>query len=176
MHRYALPLTLAAAALTLTGCGAQQDPAPTATVTVTATPSAESSTPTPEAAETTEAQAMETAPPAEAETPETAPTGAVEAPAAPAETDVAEDESQGVSIVESEGMEGDDYIIRLRTNQGATATENYAPSVMQSRIQSLTGTPQAKNIDLVAMYTADGVMIATGRLPDGKYAGVTSGL
>lgn len=176
MRRYALPLTVAAAALALTGCGAQQNPQPTATVTVTSTPSVEPTTPAPDPAGTTEAQAVETAPPAATETPESAPTGAAEALAAPAETDAGEDESQGVSIVESEGMEGDDYIIRLRTNQGATATENYAPSVLQSRIQSLTGTPQAKDIDLVAVYTADGVMIATDRLPDGKYTGATSGL
>ncbi|MCT1545322.1 MULTISPECIES: hypothetical protein [Kocuria] len=53
---------------------------------------------------------------------------------------------------------------------------NYAPSVLADKVNSLTGTPQAKTIDLVAVYTADGMMIGTARLPDGKYAGVTSGL
>lgn len=167
-----LAITLAVSTLSLTGCSVFT-PQAAPTVTVTATPSnsyMHTAETVPELSDDVSPETF-TAPP-RAETPDSAPTLA-ETAAPPTDTG---DDAQGVSIIASEGMEGDDYIIRLRTNSGATATMNYAPSVLADKVNSLTGTPQAKTIDLVAVYTADGMMIGTARLPDGKYAGVTSGL
>lgn len=183
MRRFTLSLTAAAAALTLTGCGALT-PAPTATVTVTATPSAEAAAapiettppaPTPSAEVAGDPAQAAASAPAPASTPKpAAPT--VPAPNTPAQTAGTEGSDQGVSIVASEGMEGDDYIIHLVTPAEVLATQNHAPGILASRVRSLTGTPQAKNIDLVAVFGSDGSMVTSTRLPDGKYAGATSGL
>lgn len=143
-------------------------------VTVTAIPPAETPTASLETT-TTEPQAAETAPAAEAAEPTTAPTVSEGSPAentagaatpAPTEAPAAE----GVSIIESEGMEGDDYIVHLITPAGVGATQNHAAGVLASKVQELTGTPQAKNIDLVAVYSSDGVMVGSDRLPDGKWS------
>ena len=174
MRRITLPLTAAVATLALTGCGAFT-PAPSATVTVTATPSAEAATPvetTPPAPSPTMGP---TEPPAQA-APAPVYTPEPTAPTVPAQAAPTQDTDLGVSIIASEGMEGDDYIIHLVTHAEVLATQRQAPGILASRVRSLTGTPQAKNIDLVAVFGSDGAMVTSTRLPDGKYAGATSGL
>lgn len=175
MRRITLPLTAAVATLALTGCGAFT-PAPSATVTVTATPSAEAAAPVETTPPAPAASAEPTETPAQAAAPAPVYTPEPTAPTAPTQPAPTQDTDLGVSIVASEGMEGDDYIVHLITPAEALATQNHAPGILTSRVRSLTGTPQAKNIDLVAVYSSDGVMLGSDRLPDGAHAGATSGL
>lgn len=175
MRRITLPLTAAAATLALTGCGAFT-PSPSATVTVTATPSAEAATPIETTPPAPAPSAEPTKAPAQAAAPAPAYTSEPAAPTAPTQPAPTQDTDLGVSIVASEGMEGDDYIIHLVTHAEALATQRQAPGILASRVRSLTGTPQAQNIDLVAVFSSDGVMVGSDRLPDGAHSGATSGL
>lgn len=131
-----IPTTLTIAALALTGCAgtATTEPVPTATVTVT-----------PDAV----------APPA---------------PTSPAETNTAPVEPEPVgpdtatSIIDSIELIEDDIIITLTTSAEANATTTYAPYVLQAAMEELALDPElAAEIDLVAIYSSDGVMVASDR-------------
>lgn len=93
-------------------------------------------------------------------------------PAAPSEPLTQEDApvtDTATDMVTAEGMQGDDYMIYLATGAGANATTTYAPRILEQKIAELTGTTQAAQIDLVAVYSSDGVMVASGRIPGGKW-------
>lgn len=152
--RNLIPTTLTIAALALTGCSgtAATEPVPTATVTVAAEPTQEA---------TTAPQPTETATP-EAPAPP--------APASPAETttDPLEAEPVGpdtaTSIIDSIELVDDDIVIKLKTAAEANATTTYAPYVLQVAMEELALDPElAAEIDLVAIYSSDGVMVASDR-------------
>lgn len=149
-----LATPLAIAALALTGCGSTTStPTPTETVTVS-----------PE-----QAQVDAGAPPADEYT--------YPAPITPAEpTQAADDYTDGSyfegehALVESLEVFDDDIAITLKTAYDANATQTHAPYVLQEAIDRLTGTEVAAEIDLVAVYSSDGVLICTGRIPGGKWS------
>lgn len=152
--RNLIPTTLTIAALALTGCAgtAATEPAPTATVTVTAEPTQEATT-SPQPTETATHEAV--APPA---------------PTSPAETNTAPVEAEPVgpdtatSIIDSIELIEDDIIITLTTSAEANATTTYAPYVLQVAMEELALDPElAAEIDLVAIYSSDGVMVASDR-------------
>lgn len=74
------------------------------------------------------------------------------------------------SMVASVEVMGDDVIITLKTSSEANATQTHAPYVLQEAIDNLTGSENAPQIDLVAVYSSDGVMVASGRVPGGKWS------
>lgn len=167
MRRHTIPLTLAASALalTLTGCGAGQEPAPTATVTVTATPSTETPTASPEVTATEDAPAAETTP-AEAETPVAAPTVAERTPAPVATEEPAA--AATAELVSSEGMQGDDYMVFVGADVPLAQAQAAAPDILAAKVRELAGTPQAKNIDLVAVqHVSTGTLLAKQPMPGG---------
>ena len=157
--RNMIPTALAIAALALTGCAgtATTEPVPTATVTVTAEPTQEA---------TTSPQPTETA---------THETVAPPAPTSPAETNTAPVEPEGSyfggedSMVASVEVMDDDIIITLKTSSEANATQTHAPYVLQEAIDNMTGSENAAQIDLVAVYSSDGVMVTSDRIPGGKW-------
>lgn len=151
MRRHTIPLTLAVAALTLTGCGTQPDPAPTATVTVTATPSAEA------------------APAPETETPAAEPTAAEQAPAVEPTAEAAPAGTIPADAIIAEGMSGDDYMITIGQQVPMADAQAAAPGILASKILELTGTPQAANIDLVAVDWGNGMLLAKQPMPGGKW-------
>lgn len=156
--RNLIPATLAIAVLALTGCAgtAATEPVPTATVTVTAEPTQEPTQAPQEAPEPTQATT----------TPAT--------PTSPAETNTAPVEPEGSyfggedSMVASVEVMDDDVLIVLKTHSQANATQTHAPYVLQEAIDNLTGSEHAPQIDLVAVYSSDGVMVASDRIPNGK--------
>lgn len=157
--RTLIPTTLAIAALALTGCAstAATEPVPTATVTVAAEPTQEATT-SPQPTETATPEAV--APPA---------------PTSPAETNTAPVEAEGSyfggedSMVASVEVMDDDVLIVLKTHSQANATQTHAPYVLQEAIDNLTGSEHAAQIDLVSVFSEDGVMVASGRIPGGKW-------
>ncbi|MCT2360430.1 hypothetical protein M3694_01430 [Kocuria marina] len=164
MRRITIPLTAAAAALALTGCGAFT-PAPTATVTVTATPGTEAA-----------AAPVETTPPAPAPTAgltqdpaqATAPTPAptytpeVATPIVPAQPAATEDAA--TDLVSAQGMQGDDYVIYMSHDLTLTQAQAVAPNLLAAKLSELRGTPQAQNIDLVAVYGPDYELLTTDQV------------
>lgn len=74
------------------------------------------------------------------------------------------------SMVASVEVMDDDIIITLQTSSEANATQTHAPYVLQEAIDNMTGSEHAPQIDLVAVYSSDGVMVASGRIPGGKYS------
>lgn len=158
MRRYTIPLTLAVASLALTGCGAQQDPAPTATVTVTAIPSAETPTATPKATTEAPAETAQAAPAPATETPAAEPTAAEQAPAAGATEAPAA--AAPADLVSAEGMEGDDYVIYMSHDVPPGQAQATASDLLAAKLAELRGTPQAKSIDLVAVYGPKYEMLA----------------
>ena len=149
--RNLIPTTLTIAALALTGCAgtAATEPVPTATVTVTAEPTQEA---------TTAPQPTETA------------THEAPAPTSPAETNTAPVEAEPVgpdtatSIIDSIELIEDDIIITLATGAEANATTTYAPYVLQVAMEELALDPElAAEIDLVAVFSEDGIMVASDR-------------
>lgn len=152
--RNLIPATLTIAVLALTGCAgtATTEPVPTATVTVTAEPAQEATT-SPQPTETATHEAV--APPA---------------PTSPAETNTAPVEAEPVgpdtatSIIDSIELVEDDIIIKLATSAEANATTTYAPYVLQEAIDNLTGSEHAPQIDLVAVFSEDGVMVGYEKL------------
>lgn len=88
------------------------------------------------------------------------------APAEPAGSYFGGEDSMvaGVDVVD------DDVIIALETHSQANATQTHAPYVLQEAIDNLTGSEHAPQIDLVAVFSEDGVMVASGRIPGGKYS------
>ena len=160
MRRNIIPTALAITALALTGCAstATTEPAPTATVTVTAEPTQEATQAPQEVPEPTQA----TTTPA--------------APTSPAETNTAPVEAEGSyfggedSMVASVEVMDDDVLIVLKTHSQANATKTHAPYVLQEAIDNLTGSEHAAQIDLVAVYSEDHVMVASGRIPGGKWS------
>lgn len=136
---------------------------------------AESPTPSPAATQSQpvttpeEAQVAAGAPPVEEYTPP--------APITPAEpTQAADDYTDGSyfegehALVESLEVFDDDIAITLKTAYDANATQTHAPYVLQEAIDRLTGTEVAAEIDLVAVYSSDGVLICTDRIPGGKWS------
>ena len=159
--RNLIPTTLAIAALALTGCASTTatEPVPTATVTVTAEPAQESPAPSPAA---THSQSVTT--PEEAQVAAGAPPADEYTPPAPVEPEGSYFGGEG-SMVASVDMVGDDVTIVLKTSSEANATQTHAPYVLQEAIDNLTGSEHAPQIDLVAVYSSDGVMVASGRVP-----------
>lgn len=74
------------------------------------------------------------------------------------------------SMVASVDTADDDVLITLKTHSQASATQTHAPHVLQEAIDNLTGSEHASQIDLVAVYSSDGVMVASGRIPGGKWS------
>lgn len=72
------------------------------------------------------------------------------------------------SIVASVEVMDDDIIITLKTSSEANATQTHAPYVLQEAIDNMTGSENAAQIDLVAVYSSDGAMVASDRIPGGK--------
>ncbi|WP_431813868.1 hypothetical protein [Kocuria sp. cx-455] len=71
---------------------------------------------------------------------------------------------QGTSIVESVTVEDDDVIIRLVTNFEANVTQNHAPSIVANSTKALQAhrdDPAIAGLDLLAVYSADGVMVGS---------------
>lgn len=165
MRRLTLPLTVAAASLVLTGCSAGQDPAPTATVTVTATPSAEPTTATPEPTTEAPAETAEADPAPETEAPVVGPTAAEQAPATEATAEAAP-----ADVISSQGMQGDDYMVFIGQDVPLEQAQAAAPGILAAKIQELTGTPQAADIDLVAVqHVGTGMLLAKQPMPGGKW-------
>lgn len=91
-------------------------------------------------------------------------------PTSPAETNTAPVEAEPVgpdtatSIIDSIELIEDDIIITLTTSAEANATTTYAPYVLQVAMEELALDPElAAEIDLVAIYSSDGVMVASDR-------------
>lgn len=105
--------------------------------------------------------------PEEAQVAAGAPPADEHAPPAPAEPAGSYFGGEG-SMVASVDMVGDDVIIYLETHSQANATQTHAPYVLQEAIDNLTGSEHAPQIDLVAVFSEDGVMVASGRIPGGK--------
>lgn len=74
------------------------------------------------------------------------------------------------SMVASVDTADDDVLITLKTHSQANATKTHAPYVLQEAIDNLAGSEHAPQIDLVAVYSSDGVMVASGRIPGGKWS------
>lgn len=74
------------------------------------------------------------------------------------------------SMVASVEVMDDDVLIVLKTHSQANATQTHAPYVLQEAIDNLTGSEHAAQIDLVAVYGSDGVMVASDRIPGGKWS------
>lgn len=74
------------------------------------------------------------------------------------------------SMVASVEVMDDDVLIVLKTHSQANATKTHAPYVLQEAIDNLTGSEHAPQIDLVAVYSSDGVMVASDRIPGGKWS------
>ena len=74
------------------------------------------------------------------------------------------------SMVASVEVMDDDIIITLKTSSEANATQTHAPYVLQEAIDNMTGSENAAQIDLVAVYSSDGVMVASDRIPGGKWS------
>lgn len=73
-------------------------------------------------------------------------------------------EGPGTSIVESLTVEDDDVIIRLVTDFEANATQTYAPSIVADSTRTLQAhrdDPAIDGLDLLAVYSADGVMVGS---------------
>lgn len=73
-------------------------------------------------------------------------------------------EGPGTSIVESVTVEDDDVIVRLTTDFHANATTNHAPSIVANSTQALRDhrdDPAIAGLDLLAVYSADGVMVGS---------------
>lgn len=71
---------------------------------------------------------------------------------------------QGTSIVESVTVEDDDVIIRLVTNFEANVTQNHAPSIVKNSTKALQAhrdDPAIAGLDLLAAFSADGVMVGS---------------
>lgn len=71
---------------------------------------------------------------------------------------------QGTSIVESLTVEDDDVIIRLRTPFEANVTKNHAPSIVADSTRTLQehrDDPAIAGLDLLAVYSSDGVMVGS---------------
>lgn len=119
-------------------------PSPTATHSQPAT--------TPE-----EAQEVAGAPPAEEYT-----------PPAPVEHEGSYFGGEDSMVANVEVMD-DDVLIVLKTHSQANATQTHAPYVLQEAIDNLTGSEHAAQIDLVSVFSEDGVMVASDRIPGGKW-------
>lgn len=171
--KYLKSAALTVTALTLAGCGGMVDSSPAPTVTVTATPEtvqSPTSAPTPSEAVTELAAPVES--PAAAAEPSGPPAPTQEAgltPAAAVHQYLANEPwygqpEQGTSIVESVAVENDDVIIRLVTSSEANATKNYAPSIIADSTRTLQAhrdDPAIAGLDLLAVYSADGVMVGS---------------
>ncbi|MCG7425211.1 hypothetical protein [Kocuria rhizophila] len=168
MRRHTIPLTLAAASLALTGCSAFT-PAPAPTVTVTAEPSAEPTTATPGPATEAPAETAQAAPAPPAETPATEPTVAEQAPVPETTAEAAPAGTIPADAIIAEGMSGDDYMVTIGQQIPQAEAEAVAPSILAAKIQELTGTPQAANIDLVAVEWGNGMLLAKQPMPGGKW-------
>lgn len=73
-------------------------------------------------------------------------------------------EGPGTSIVESLTVEDDDVIIRLVTDFEANATQTFAPSIVADSTRTLQAhrdDPAIAGLDLLAVYSADGVMVGS---------------
>lgn len=73
-------------------------------------------------------------------------------------------EGPGTSIVESLTVEDDDVIIRLVTDFEANATTTFAPSIVADSTRTLQAhrdDPAIGGLDLLAVYSADGVMVGS---------------
>lgn len=96
-------------------------------------------------------------------------------PTSPAETNTAPVEPEGSyfggedSMVASVEVMDDDVLIVLKTHSQANATQTHAPYVLQEAIDNLTGSEHAAQIDLVSVFSEDGVMVASDRIPGGKW-------
>ena len=67
-------------------------------------------------------------------------------------------------------MQGDDYMVFIGQDVPLEQAQAAAPGILAAKIQELTGTPQAADIDLVAVqHVGTGMLLAKQPMPGGKW-------
>lgn len=155
---------LIAASIVLAGCS-QTSPVPaptvTTTVTVTAAPEAVQQatwTPKPTEAPASRSDASETA-------------GRI--PSTPPEDEILDP----LSVIRNTpdmpvgdyAMMDDDLTATIPVESTNPAKDNHADIVREAMKAALTGTSAAQQVDLIAVYSTDGMLLTTDRVPGGKW-------